>query len=111
VTSDERGADREKQRRGQIGDAKRVTGNQAQRMRLLGKFCDIKSKEYSTILLVLIYYWNARRPCCVAHRPWAAQCAQTRSDKANDKGADSLDLTNECKLPESQWVVRRNCPK
>ena len=46
-----------------------------------------------------------------AHRPWAAQCAQTRSDKANDKDADSLDLINECEPPESRWVVRRNCPE
>jgi len=47
-------------------------------MRLLGESDDIKSKEYSTILLVLIYYWDAHRPCCaLAHRPGL--------DKANDK--------------------------
>jgi len=38
-------------------------------------------------------------------------CAQTRSDQANDKDADSLDLTNECEPPESWWVVRGKRPK
>ena len=51
-----------KQRRGQTGDAKNRPDCQAQWMRLLGSSDDIKSKEYSTILLVLIYYWNAHRP-------------------------------------------------
>jgi len=45
---------------------------QAQWVRLLGESDDIKSKEYIAVLLVLIYYWNV-------HRPWAVQCAQTRS--------------------------------
>jgi len=62
VTSDERGADRGGRRRGQVGDAKKGSDDQAQLMRLLGESDDIKSKEYSTILQVLIYYCGAHRP-------------------------------------------------
>jgi len=55
VTSDVRGADRGSRVRGQVGDAKKGSDVQAQLVRLLGESDDIKSKEYSTTLLVLIY--------------------------------------------------------
>ena len=55
MTSDGRGADRGSRGRGQIGDAKKGSDVQAQLVRLLGESDDIKSKEYSTILPVLIY--------------------------------------------------------
>ena len=77
MTRDVRGADRG----GTEGDRWEMLRKdqtiQAQWVRLLGKSDDIKSKEYNAILLVLIYYWDVHRPCCVAHRPGP--------DKANDK--------------------------